>query len=184
MSIELVRGQLVIRSWQESDADALSAAITESLEHLRPFMAWVAPEPLSLTERRAHIERWNAEAETGGDETVGLFVGDQVVGGSGFHRRIGEGGLEIGYWVHRDFTRRGIATAASRALTEEAFRRPGIDRVEIHHDVANVASAGVPMKLGFRLVGEEHREPKAPAEIGVHRIWRITREEWAAARGT
>lgn len=179
-----MRGDLVIRSWKQSDAEALARAIDESLEHLRPFMPWVASEPMSPAERRALIDRWNAEAEAGGDETVGLFLGDQVVGGSGLHRRIGEGGLEIGYWVHRDFTRRGIATAASKALTEEAFRRPGIDRVEIHHDVANVASGGVPLKLGFRLVGEQPREIKAPAESGVHRIWRVTREEWESAHGT
>lgn len=184
MAIHLVRGPLVIRSWRESDVDALAAAVSESLEHLRPFMPWVANEPMSPPERQALIERWNAEADASGDEVVGLFLDGRVVGGSGFHRRIGEGGLEIGYWVHRDFIRQGIATSAAAALTDEAFRRPGIDRVEIHHDVANVASGGVPLKLGFRLVGEEPREPKAPAETGVHRIWRITREEWTTIRGT
>jgi len=106
------------------------------------------------------------------------------VGGSGLHKRLGPGGLEIGYWVHREFTRRGIASSASRALTDHAFARPDIELVEIHHDAANVASAEVPRSLGFRHVGDEPREIKAPAETGVHRIWRITRDEWTATRST
>ena len=67
--------------------------------------------------------------------------------------RIGPGGLEIGYWVHHAYTRRGLATAAAAALVEQAFRLPGVDRLEIVHDELNVASGGVPRKLGFTEVG-------------------------------
>ena len=185
--IEIVRGPLVIRSWRETDAEALAAAIADNLDHLRPFLPWVADEPVPVEQRRERIKTWNADAENGGDRTVGLFLDGLIVGGSGLHRRLGPGGLEIGYWVHRDFTRRGIATSASRALTHAAFESPDIDRVEIHHDAANVASRGVPERLGFVLVGEEPREIKAPAETGVHLIWRVTRrgwQEWTAAHAT
>lgn len=184
MSISLLAGSLTIRSWHGADAEPLSAAIAASIDHLRPFLPWVATEPLSIAERRAQIARWQAEADAGGDEVLGLFLDGRVVGGSGLHRRLGPGGLEIGYWVHVDFTRRGIASAASRALTDHAFTMPGIDRVEIHHDVANVASEGVPRGLGFRLAGDESREAKAPAETGVHRIWRVTRADWTARAPT
>ena len=69
--------------------------------------------------------------------------------------RIGPGGLEIGYWVHRAYTRRGLATAASAALVEQAFGLPGVDRVEIIHDELNVVSGRVPRKLGFTEVGRQ-----------------------------
>jgi RimJ/RimL family protein N-acetyltransferase len=118
------------------------------------------------------------------DENVGLFIDGRVVGGSGFHPRIGPGGLEIGYWVHRDFVRRGIATTTSRALTDLAFTRDGIDRVEIHHDKANLASGGVPRTLGFTQVREEQREAKTPQQSGIAVIWRVTRDEWLAANPT
>ncbi|MGH8889777.1 MAG: GNAT family N-acetyltransferase [Acidothermaceae bacterium] len=184
MSIEIVQGALVIRSWHESDAEAMSLAISESVEHLRPFMPWIADEPKSVEQRRELIAEFTKAEADDGDLVVGVFLDGRVVGGSGLHRRLGPGGLEIGYWVHRDFTRRGIASSVSRALTDHAFARPDIDRVEIHHDVANMASEGVPRALGFRHVGDEAREIKAPAETGVHRIWRITRPEWTAARST
>jgi len=178
MAIDIVRGDLVIRSWQEADADQLAQVVTDNLDHLRPFMPWVAQEPLSADDRRARIAQWTTDAASGGDEVCGVFLDGVIVGGSGLHHRIGPGGLEIGYWVRKDYVRRGIATTAARLLTDEAFARPAIDRVEIHHDEANVASSGVPKALGYTLIGAEPRPIEAPAETGVHLIWRITRAEW------
>ena len=100
-------------------------------------------------------------------------------GGCGLHRRIAHDGLELGYWIHPHFTRRGLATGAARLLTDAALMLSGITHVEIHHDKANVASAGVPRNLGFRLLGEVPREIEAPGEIGVECRWRMDRARWA-----
>ncbi len=107
-----------------------------------------------------------------------MFAADVVVGGTGLHRRIGEGGLEIGYWTHVDHVREGYATEVSRALTDPAFTVEGIDRVEIHHDRDNVPSGRIPPSLGYRNVGEIAHPPEAPSESGIRRIWRTTRAEW------
>ena len=80
--------------------------------------------------------------------------------------------------------RQGLATEVVRQLCERAFADPRIDRVEIHHDRANVASGGVPAKLGFELVGDTPRAPQAPGEEGVERVWRLTRAAWEAARAS
>ena len=61
-----------------------------------------------------------------------LHVRHQVADHAGcVHCRVSDGGLEIGYWVHGDWTERGIATDAVAALTatrtRAARRRPGRD---------------------------------------------------------
>ena len=91
--------------------------------------------------------------------------------------RTGPGGLEIGYWVDPGHTRQGLATAAAGALTEAAFALPATDRVEIKHDQGNVASEGVPRRLGFTRIGRQPYPggPMAPAETGVDVLWRLTR---------
>ena len=71
--------------------------------------------------------------------------------------------------------RRGLATEVARQLCERAFADPAVDRVEIHHDRANVASGGVPAKLGFELVGDTPQRPQSPGEEGVERVWRLSR---------
>lgn len=52
--------------------------------------------------------------------------------------------------------------------------------MEIHHDKANLASRGVPRKLGYRLIGERPDAVDAPAEVGIDCIWRMDRSVWAA----
>ena len=58
---------------------------------------------------------------------------------------------------------------------EQAFRLPGVDRVEIVHDELNVASAGIPRKLGFTEVGRRPLDPPPPAGTGTGVVWRLTR---------
>lgn len=170
--------ELLLRRWEPDDAELVGRAVGESLEHLRPWMPWVSQEPLSPEDRRATIQEWEREWLRGGDVYMGVFLGEQVAGSCGLHCRIGPGALEIGYWTHPAFIRRGVATTAAGLLTDAAFALPGITHVEIHHDKANQASAGVPRKLGYQLVGEAPEEPVAPAEVGVSHLWRLTRDEW------
>jgi ribosomal-protein-serine acetyltransferase len=170
--------RLTIRRWNAGDADALSAAILASVDHLRPWMPWAADEPIGAVARRAMIERSNEEWAAGGGLVVGVFLADEVVGGSGLHRRLGPHGLEIGYWVHIDHTRSGYATEVAAALTTTAFTIDGIERVEIHHDKANVASAGVPRRLGFAPLPDTLKEITAPAEVGIHCGWVMGRSTW------
>ena len=183
MPIEVVRGPVMIRSWDRLDAAGLARVIADNLDHLRPWMPWAHELPANRARIRASTGAFLLEAVTKPDELVGLFSGGEIVGGSGLHPRIGPGGFEIGYWVRKDFVRRGIATAAASALTDHAFTRPDIDRVEIRHDQANVASAGIPRRLGYALVGEEPSVIATPEQSGVHLVWRLTRNDWAAQHG-
>ena len=178
--IRFAAQRLAIRPWQPSDAPTLGAAIAESVEHLRPWMPWIAMEPLSLAERQSMIARWETERCSGGDMLFGMFIGAVVVGGCGLHRRVGPDGLEIGYWVHAAHVRRGYAAGAAATLTSMAFSFPEIELVEIHCDRANQASRGVPLRLGFNLVGQQPKPVQAPNETGLQEVWRITRRDWMA----
>jgi RimJ/RimL family protein N-acetyltransferase len=172
-----------VRHWRLEDAEAQARAIAESLDHLRPWMPWAAAEPKPLEARLAMMREWEAERVAGTGEYFAVWLDGEIVGSAGLHRRIGAGGLEIGYWIHPGNLRRGLATEVTRQLCDRAFAEPDLDRVEIRHDRANVASGGVPAKLGFELVGDERRPPEAPGEEGVLRVWRLSREAWTARRG-
>lgn len=140
----------------------------------------MAQEPQTVEQRRAMLTEREREWSEGGDVMLAILVGDQVAGSCGLHRRRGPAGLEIGYWIHPSFTRRGLATTAARMLCDAAFALPGITHVEIHHDKANRASASVPRRLGFR--GETPDEATAPAEVGIDCAWRMDRDSWQRDR--
>ena len=72
-------------------------------------------------------------------------------------------------------SRRGYATACARALTRVGLALSDVDRVEIHTDEANVISAAIPRRLGYRLDRIDERPPDAPAESGRLQIWVMER---------
>ena len=168
---------MVLERWRESDAEAFATAVEESAEHLAPWVAWMAAEPLSLDQRRAILAEREREWLDGGDVALAVIVEGHVAGGCGLHRRE-PGTLEIGYWIHPSFLRRGLATAASALLTDAAFAITAIDHVEIHHDKANVASGGIPRRLGFEFVGEQLNQNPAPSDAGIDFTWRMSRGAW------
>jgi len=143
--------RLVIRCWQPTDAALLVAAVTESVDHLKPWMPWAHAEPQPLDVRIENMRHWRAAFDTDKEYVYGVFDREETrcLGGTGLHERTGPDALEIGYWVHVDYINRGLATELSAALTRVAFEVNGVKRVEIHCDPANVRSAAVPRKLGF-----------------------------------
>ncbi|MGD0983992.1 MAG: GNAT family N-acetyltransferase [Acidimicrobiales bacterium] len=177
---EIVLDGFTLRRYQREDAPALAVAIGESLEHLRPWMPWIALEPLTLAEREALFERWDQAWAEGSEYSYGMFQGTRVVGGAGLMRRIAPDGLEIGYWVHPAFVGRGFATRAAEALTTTGLSLRGVTHVEIHHDRANIGSGRIPFKLGFEKVGERHVEIAAPGHTGLNWVWRTDRAGWRA----
>jgi RimJ/RimL family protein N-acetyltransferase len=159
-----------LRGYRSDDVDALLAAIEESRDHLRPHMPWA-------DESRAELGAFVAEAvegwTSGPDRNFVIVDVDsgELLGGCGLHARVGAGGLEIGYWLRAGATGRGLVTAAARALTDAALAVEGISRVEIHCDEANVRSAAVARRLGYRLDRIVPDRVSAPADLGRSMIW-------------
>jgi ribosomal-protein-serine acetyltransferase len=176
---EVIEGEgLTLRRWRAADAELLARAVAESAEHLRPWLPWIVQEPQTVEQRRAMLAEREREWAEGGDVMLAVFVGDRVAGSCGLHRRAAPDTLDIGYWIHPAFVRRGLATKVALVLTSAALSCPGIEHVVIHHDKANSASARVPAQLGFRFIGETPDQPQAPGEIGIDCAWRMSRAEW------
>lgn len=170
---------LALLRWRESDLSDLQAAVDANRGHLRPWLAWAGDESPGAV--GAFLRESGAGWRKGERFEFGIWSEDgrTLLGSAGLMARLGPGGLEIGYWVGAEHTRRRVATRAAAMLTSAAFALPAVDRVEIHHDEANSASGGVPAALGFRCVGTFPRAPAgAPAETGRELRWRMRAPEF------
>jgi ribosomal-protein-serine acetyltransferase len=175
---------VTLRRWRatEPSAAALPRVVTDSVSHLQPWMPWAVPD-YGVAETTEFLAACERDWESGDAFNYAIMTGGELAGSCGMMARIGPGGLEIGYWVRAARARRGLATAATASLTTEAFTLPGIDRVEIKHDERNVASGGVPRKLGFSDTGREPGPPELSMPGGgpvTDVVWRVTRTQWAA----
>lgn len=169
--------RLTLRHWESTDAGAACAAVADSLDHLRPWMAWAAEEPPDDEDFLDMVAHWHREWKEGRGSVFGVFRDDVIVGGAGLHRRGGDA-VEIGCWVHVDHLRRGYAAETAQALTDAAFLLPEVARVEIHHDKANSRSEGIPIHLGFSLLDETPDDVVALGEIGIDCRWVMYRRIW------
>ncbi len=59
----------------------------------------------------------------------------------------------VGYWIRSSALGKGLATEATRATIEYAFRDLGLHRLEVHIAPENRASLRVVEKLGFQREG-------------------------------
>ncbi len=169
-----------LRCWHPDQAEGLSAAVTDSLPELRPWMPWAQEDP-TVEGHVAVLAGGRVRFES--DEEWPFVVvepdEDRIVGAVGLHRRGGPTTVEIGYWIRTDATHRGYATMAARALTSAAFAHLGhVDTVEIRMDRNNRRSAAVPPRLGYRFVGEVEREIDAPGQCGRESVWQVDRRAW------
>lgn len=143
--------RLVVRCWEPRDAALLKEATDESVEHLRPWMDWARLEPQTLDEKVELLRRFRGWFDLGENFVYGIFSRDEarVLGGSGLHAHVGEGALEIGYWLRVSETGNGYMTEAVAAITQAAFAWCEVDRLEIRVDSENAASLAVPPRLGY-----------------------------------
>lgn len=143
--------RLVLRCWNPEDAPMLVAAVQASLDHLVPWMDWAEEDTGNVEAYTERLRRFRGAFDLGQDFIYGILSRDErdVYGGSALHTRAGEGAREIGYWIHKEQVRQGLATEAVAALTKVAFEIDKVDRLEIHCDPDNLASLGVPRKLGY-----------------------------------
>jgi RimJ/RimL family protein N-acetyltransferase len=114
-------------------------------------MPWAHTEPEPIEVIAERVQRFRGNFDLGENFVYAIFNKDetQLLGGTGFHPRIGDEQLEIGYWIHKDFINQGLVTESTAALVKVAFEILHVHRIEIHCDPGNIASASIPRKLGF-----------------------------------
>jgi RimJ/RimL family protein N-acetyltransferase len=164
---------IILRRFRTGDAEAVARAVEQSFDHLQPWMPWANAEAIDPNFQRQRIAKLPDLARRGEEWQFGLFAADesQLLGSFGLMTRRGPHTIEIGYWLHVDAGGRGYATRAAGALTDVGLALPDVDRSYICCDEANVRSAAIPRRLGYRLSTVEHRAPEAPGESGRLQQW-------------
>lgn len=143
--------RLVLRCWSPADAPVLRAALDACDAHLRPMIPFMKDEPRSLQQTAQWLRGHRAAFDLGQMYRYAVFdtAEQNLLGENMLLARVGPGGLEIGYWTHKDAIGQGYATEASCAMIRVAFDIEKVMRVEVMCAPENRASASIPARLGF-----------------------------------
>ena len=172
--------RLVVRCYAPSDAQMLADSVTESLEHLKPWMPWAHAEPEAIEVKENRLKRARGLFDLNRDYIYGIFNPEEtkLLGGTGLHTRLSENELEIGYWIHKDYVNQGLVTESTAALIKVAFEIIHIHRIEIHCDPANLASASIPRKLGFTHEGTLRAKTSFLDRWSDSMVWGLLEDEY------
>jgi len=141
-------------------------------------------EPRSLEATAAWLAGHAAQFAAGASWRFPFFdrASGALLGQTGLFDRVGELGLETGYWVRREAVGRGYASEATSAMVRLAFDHHRVDRVEIHHAVENEPSGAVARRLGFTCEATLRRRA-VDCEGGIHdrRVWSLFADDFPAS---
>jgi len=180
MPYRIVTPSVVLRPFEPADAPAVAQLITDSLEHLRPWVAWAAHEPKPLHLKLAEVRGWRAafDLDTGWHWAMRSADDGALVGALVMNRLPGGDAVDLGGWVGPACLRRGYNTDAAAAAARVAFEVVGATRVQACTDPANERSNGLMRKLGYT-----HEATSRHLEHGERKDewhWSILATEWPA----
>jgi len=141
----------VLRTYRAGDGAALAEAVNESYEHLKPWMPWATMDQ-SVEDSEATCRRLAASFLSGTDFTLGVWDGEVLLGGTGFHMRCGPlswRAAEIGLWIRSSHAGSGLGSRVLAAMLEWGFGDWGWERLVWKCDTQNLASARVAEKNGL-----------------------------------
>ena len=147
--------RLILTPVESSDAAELWLAVDGSREHLGQWLPWVPFNSDPAANQRftdACASDWDAGRavrftvrERASRTLVGIVGLEACVH---LHRS-----CELGYWLRKEATGRGLMTEAARAALDFAFHQMGAHRVRVAASTENHKSLLVISRLGFRFEG-------------------------------
>jgi len=156
--------RLTIRCPQPGDGAEVNAAVIESLNELRPWMAWAQTAP-TVAESEADVRKAHTRFLLRESLRLLLFL-------KGTHTLVGSSGLhyidwsvprfEIGYWARTSYAGQGYISEAVVGITDFAFQTLGAKRVAICCDAKNERSAAVARRLNFAFEGRLRCDSRCP----------------------
>jgi len=170
--------RLLLRPWQEMDAEALYTYASDP--RVGPVAGW--PVHTSVENSRQIIRDVLSAEETyavvlkGEDSpigSIGLMIGKKS------NIDIGENEGEIGYWIGVPYWGRGLIPEAVRELLRHGFEDLGLDTIWCGYFDGNDKSRRVHEKCGFLFHHTEKNKPwPLMNDIRTEHITRLTKAEW------
>lgn len=180
MNTYLETSRLILRPWQEADAEALYKYAKDPA--VGPIAGW--PPHTSITYSLEIIRTVFAAPETYAvvlKETNEPIGSASIMLGNGVHSAAMQADeAEIGYWLGVPYWGKGLIPEAVRCLLQRCFADLGVPAVWSGYYDGNTQSRRVMEKCGLTYHHTETGKPSPLGDIRTEHFMRITAQEWQA----
>lgn len=153
--VKLEGERVIIRTYEDSDAEAVYAAINASRKELGSWLTWctdnfTAEDARKWVTSRSHA--WLREEEFSFiivEKSTGNIIG--AIGLNLINRT--HGFANMGYWMSSSCAGKGYTSEAAKVLAAYALKHLDLNRIEILADVDNIGSKKVAEKSGAKFEG-------------------------------
>jgi ribosomal-protein-serine acetyltransferase len=173
-------GGAELRPLQPWQAEEFLAHLDRARELVDPWIPW-ASRSTDLESATATLQRYADLTARDAGGLHGIWLDGTLVGGTMFVAFDAQAGTcEVGCWLERAATGRGLITRAAGILIDWAVVRRGVYRVEWLCRPDNTASAAVARRLGMQLDGVLRAAfPYGGVRHDIQ-VWSVTAPEWVA----
>lgn len=174
----MVEDGLRLRVPNAADAHALSKVVADSLDSLRPWLPHLVPlvDVTAMSQfMAAKREQWAR-----GRAVEWAIARDESILGCAWLSDVQyeNEAADLGYWLSESARGSGIATRCASRVLEYAFDDLGLHRVSTRCIASNLASRGVPQRLGLVEEATIREAWKVNGAHVDHVIYRFLAREW------
>lgn len=165
-------------------AEALLYLVNKNRVYLREWLPWV-DNMQSVQNFHDYIARCKKQQEEGTDYGYMIMVNDKPAGRIGIHYIDKQNRTAaIGYWLHEEFSGKGIVTKACIALINLCFTQLNLNRVEIKCATGNSKSAAIAERLNFTKEGVLRQAELVNGQFLDLNLYSMLKEEWTAKQNS
>jgi ribosomal-protein-serine acetyltransferase len=159
-------------------ADEIFTLVDENRDHLKQWMPWL-DSVKKVEDTRQFVDLQLSKFQKGEALHETIFYQNRVAGVLGFNRINSQNKVgQIGYWLGKKFTGRGIVTLAVNDLLKLGFEYLSLQKVEIHCAVKNKKSRAIPERLGFKNEGVIRQAELVAGNYLDHTVYGLLKREF------
>ena len=180
--MKLITKRLIIREIRNKDKKDLLKNIND-LDVSRNLL--VVPYPYKNKDAEWWINKCEKEAKEKPRKNYNLIIELKskkvLIGGVGLVKvdRF-QGTAEVGYWLGKNYWRKGFMSETLKAILNFAFKKLKLRRMNLDTFRENKASSNLAKKNGFKFEGVKRKSVRSKADGKIHddKIYGLLKEDW------
>ena len=158
---------ITLRRFTRENAQEKFDLIVANHDHLLPWLPWADLYHDDIEVMHVFTDSEIEKFDNGITFGYDIYYQDQLVGSIDLHEVSEENHrAEIGYWVGKELTGKGIASRSAASLTKYALEKLDMNRIAILACTDNIPSINVAKRLNFTEEGTLRQYSQLPD--GVH----------------